>query len=227
MCSETPPVLNSRRATPPRDHAHQRQTARHQQHRRRLRNHHDILADGHAIERGLGDEPVHGGRRMPVVESRFEFGEYLVNQLAKNDFATPMAPEADAFWPWVAAVYFDQLSAPTERNRKPKQREHFVVVRDGFKGSLHYRHGPRTCFEMVSIHGQSAMVCLSVAMGAFGDMAEQLTSRFNIARDVGYFRAASKLYLRGNKLVSGASSPARHPRNASQESEGDWEVREG
>jgi len=122
-----------------------------------------------------------------------------------------MAPEADAFWPWAAAVYFDQLSAPTERNRKPKQREHFVVVRDGFKGSLHYRHGPRACFEMVSIHGQSAMVCLSVAMGAFGDMAEQLTSRFNIARDVGYFRAASKLYLRGNKLVSGASSPARHP----------------
>lgn len=147
-----------------------------------------------------------------VFKSRFEFGKYLVCQLAHRDFEELTSSDSDNFWAWVAAVYFDQLSAETKRSRKPKKPEHYVVTRHGHRGSLHYRQGPRTAFEMVYVHGDYAKVCLCVPMGEFGDMAEQLTSRFKIARDTGYFRAAAALYLREESLVHGAASRTRHPR---------------
>lgn len=166
------------------------------------------LIDGSAFSEPFADGVLDAARQFA---SRFEFGEYLVAQLAALDAEMLLAPEADDFWAWVAALYFEQLSAPTQRSRKPKKREHFLVVRQGFKGSLHYRHGPRTAFEMVRMHGEYARVCLAGPMGEFGDMAEQLTSRFNIAHDTGYFRAACKLYLKDGKLVHGAASRAKKP----------------
>jgi hypothetical protein len=145
-------------------------------------------------------------------ESRFEFGLYLMEVLNDLSFEALMAPASDAFWAWVSAVYFRQLSAPTPRNKDAKKPEHFLVVRQGFKGSLAYRNGARTSYELVKVHGGTALVGLSGTMGTFGEIAEALTSRSNIARDLGYFRAAHRLYLHDGKPVPGAASRARHPK---------------
>lgn len=174
------------------------------------------LIDGAEYTEAFEEGSLDSARRFTT---RYEFGEYLVAQLGHLDAQLLLAPESDGFWAWVAAVYFDQLSAPTARSKKPKKREHFLVVRHGFKGSLHYRQGPRTAFEMTLVHGEFARVCLSGPMGEFGDMAEQLTSRFNIAHDKGYFRAAYALYLRDGKLIKGAASRAKKPKNRKP---GEW-----
>lgn len=155
-------------------------------------------------------EPFSDAKFEPTAKFavRFDFGCYLLEQLGVDDLRTLLEPTADGFWAWLAALYFDQLGA------KQKKIEHYIVKRRGHSGSLAYRQGPRTCYELVAIHGSSARVCLNVPMQTFGEMAEQLASRQTLARNTAFFRAASHLYLdNSNKLRRGASSKPKKPKD--------------
>jgi len=143
-----------------------------------------------------------------LFESRYEFGKYLHEQLAAQDFDELMAAENDGFWAWLAALYFKQLSGKGKR-----RKEHYIVIRNGTMGSLAYRQAARTSYELVHIHGQNSLVCLSVGMATFGDMAEQLASRQTLAHNRGFFQAAYELYLRDGKLRKGASSKPKKLRH--------------
>jgi hypothetical protein len=143
-----------------------------------------------------------------IFESRYEFGKYLNERLVAQDFNELMAAENDNLWAWLAAVYFKQLSGKGKR-----RKEHYIVIRKGSLGSLAYRHAVRTSFELVHIHGQNALVCLSVGMHTFGDMTEQLASRQTLAHNRGFFQTAYKLYFRDGKLRKGARSKPKNLRN--------------
>jgi hypothetical protein len=140
-----------------------------------------------------------------VFATRYEFGIYLNELFSGHALQALMEAELDNTWSWLAALYFDQLKK-YRPGRRFQSNEHFIVMRKGLKGSLAYRQAPRICFELVRVHGAAAKVCLTQPMNTFGDMAEQLASRSYLARNVGFFQAAAKLYLRGDKVAPGATS---------------------
>ncbi len=148
-------------------------------------------------------DPVYSAQIDPheVFESRYKFGQYLNQKLAAETFEDLMSENNDGLWAWLAVVYFKQLSAKGKR-----RKEHYIVTRKGSMGSLAYRQAARTSFELVHIHGDYSLVCLSVGMATFGDMAEQLASRQTLAHNRGFFQTAYELYVRDGKLRRGASS---------------------
>jgi hypothetical protein len=133
--------------------------------------------------------------------TRCAFGEYLNERLGSLDFRELMSEQNDGLWAWLAVLFFGQLAEKGKR-----KSEHYIVVRNGPRGSLAYRQGARTSYELVHIHGERALVCLSVGMHTFGEMAEQFTSRQKLAHNRGFFDAAHALYTRGGELRKGASS---------------------
>jgi hypothetical protein len=143
-----------------------------------------------------------------LFSSRYEFGKYLNERLNSQSFSELMSVENDGLWAWFAVVYYKQLSKKGRR-----RKEHYLVIRKGSMGSLAYRQAARTSFELVHIHGPNSMVCLSVGMHTFGDMAEQLTSRQTLAHNHGFFQTAYELYIRDDKLRRGASSKPKKLRN--------------
>jgi hypothetical protein len=148
-----------------------------------------------------------------VFSSRYEFGKYLNDRLNGHSISELLGVENDGVWAWLAVVYFKQLSAKGRR-----RKEHYLVIRKGSMGSLAYRQAARTSFELVHIHGPNSMVCLSVGMHTFGDMAEQLASRQTLAHNRGFFQTAYQLYVRDYKLRKGASSK---PKKAKLRKQGD------
>jgi hypothetical protein len=133
--------------------------------------------------------------------SRYEFGAYLVEQLGVTQQEQLLAPSSDRMWAWITAVYFEQLGATQKR------AEHYVVKRKGPPRPLVYRHGARTAYELVAIHGEDARLCLSGPMKTFGEFTEQLASRQTVVRNRAYFRAARQLYLdNAGRLRPGARS---------------------
>ncbi|MEQ1517732.1 MAG: hypothetical protein ABL931_14715, partial [Usitatibacteraceae bacterium] len=140
-------------------------------------------------------------------DSRWDFGAYLNKQLTGVEFTELMSPEADGLWAWLAAVYFQQLTAKGVR-----RSEHYIVTRKGSAGSLAYRQAARTSFELVHMHGENASICLRGPMHTFGEMAEQLASRQTIAHSGTFFNAAHDLYMRDGILRRGWSSKPKKPK---------------
>jgi hypothetical protein len=145
--------------------------------------------------------------------TRYAFGEYLNNLLGQLDFRELMREQNDGLWAWFAVLYFSQLSAKGKR-----RSEHYLVTRKGLKGSLAYRQAARSCYELVHIHGEESLVCLSVGIHTFGDMAEQLTSRQKLAHNRAFFRAAYDLYVSEGRVRRRANS---YPRPAKKRKLGD------
>jgi hypothetical protein len=138
--------------------------------------------------------------------SRFEFGGYLAQVFEKQELGLLMAPDFDGMWAWIAVAFFPQLRKKNKKTGRFQGAEHFIVEREGIKGSLAYRQGPRTAYELFAVHGDAAIICLAKPMDTFGDMAEQLASRIYLARNRGFMAAAAKLYVRDGSVVRGASS---------------------
>ena len=163
------------------------------------------LLDNEALTEPFGDYCIDSAREF---SSRLEFGNYLDDLFDGADFNGLMSPDSDGLWAWLAVVYFKQL-APN----KIRRSEHYVVTRKGSAGSLAYRHAVRTAYELFHIHREHAQICLKSPMHTFGDMAEQLASRQAIAHNRGFFQTAVELYIREGKLVRGASSKPRKPKD--------------
>lgn len=138
-----------------------------------------------------------------IFENRFEFGRYIAELLAQEDAKTLLSQKNDGLWDWLTIAYFSQFG------KKVSKPWHYTVTRRGHSGSLAYRHLARTAFEMYWRHKQASLVMLHVDMSTWGDLAEQLTSRQNVAYHRGYIQAANALYLSDGKLRRGAASRVR------------------
>lgn len=138
-----------------------------------------------------------------VFETRFDFGKFMVELLTHEDAKAMLSQKNDGMWDWLTIAYFAQFG------KKASKPWHYTVTRRGHSGSLAYRHLARTAFEMYWRHGQASLVMLHVDMSTWGDLAEQLTSRQNVAYHRGYIQAANALYLSNGKLRRGAASRVR------------------
>lgn len=158
------------------------------------------LLDGEGLTSSAIDVAIDLERRF---ETRHDFGRYMVESLGQLDPLMLLKEANDGMWDWITVAYFSQFG------RKQSRPWHYTVTRRGHSGSLAYRHLARTSFEMFWRHGEAAQVMLRVDMATWGDMAEQLTSRQNVAYHRGYVKAANALYLSGGRLVRGAASRTR------------------
>jgi hypothetical protein len=138
-----------------------------------------------------------------VFETRLEFGRYMSKLLETHNPRALLSQASDGIWDWITVAYFSQFGGKMSRSW------HYTVTRRGHSGSLAYRHLARTAFEMYWRHGEASRVMLRVDMATWGDLAEQLTSRQNVAYHRGYIKAANALYLADGKLVRGAASRVR------------------
>lgn len=134
-----------------------------------------------------------------VFASRYEFGEYIAGVFSVVDRKEILSQESDGLWDWITVFYFSQFG------QKNSKYWHYSVTRRGHSGSLAYRHLARTAYEMFLRHGESSRVMLSVPMGTWGDMSEQLTSRQKVAYHRGYVQAANALYMTNGRLRRGAA----------------------
>lgn len=131
--------------------------------------------------------------------SRYEFGQYMVELFAKYDTRILISQRNDGIWNWLTIVYFAQFG------RKTSKSWHYLVTHKGHSGSLAYRHLARTSFEMFWRHRERSLVMLYGDMSTWGDMSEQLTSRQDVAYNHGYITTANSLYLENGKLRRGAA----------------------
>lgn len=153
-----------------------------------------------------------------VFETRYAFGKYIAETLARSSATFLLSERNDAFWNWLTVVYFAQFG------QKNSKHWHYVVTRKGHSGALTYRHLARTSFEMYWRHRESSLVMQNVDMCTWGDMSEQLTSRQNIAYHHGCIATANMLYLQNGKLRRGAAG--RVPPRAKRK-QGDQQGRGG
>ena len=159
----------------------------------------ELLNDASVTELAIDIEIDH----TRVFANRFDFGKYIAELLKDEDAKVLLSQKNDGLWDWLSIVYFSQFG------KKVSKPWHYTVTRRGHSGSLAYRHLARTAFEMYWRHGQASLVMLHVDMSTWGDLAEQLTSRQNVAYHRGYIQAASALYLSNGKLRRGAASRVR------------------
>lgn len=131
--------------------------------------------------------------------TRFDFGKYVAEKLSNFDANKVLSVKQDGMWDWLVVAYFSQFG------RKVSKYWHYSVTRRGHAGSLAYRHLARTAFEMYWRHAENSMVMLHVDMATGGEMAEQLTSRQNVAYHRGFISAAHALYWGDGKLRRGAA----------------------
>jgi hypothetical protein len=154
------------------------------------------LLDGTIHTEVVFDDEIDQDRQF---DSRFSFGEYLVATFGHHDPHALLAQRNDGMWDWLTVAYFDQVG------RKISKFWHYTVTRRGHAGSLAYRHLVRTAYEMYWRHGANSLVMLHVDMATSGEMAEQLTSRQDVAYHRGYISAAKALYIKDGRLVRGAA----------------------
>jgi len=138
-----------------------------------------------------------------VFENRYEFGKFISELLVYEDAKEMLSHKNDGMWDWLTIAYFSQFG------KKVSKPWHYTVTRRGHSGSLAYRHLARTAFEMYWRHREASLVMLHVDMSTWGDLAEQLTSRQNVAYHRGYIQAANALYLAEGKLRRGSASRVR------------------
>ncbi len=174
-----------------------------------------VLISGDIVTEPCFDEEVDESHQFTT---RYDFGVYLVRILAGHSMNEIMDETFDAMWAWLSVVYFKQLRKKNKKSGRFQSSEHFIVERRGIKGSLAYRQAPRTCYELVQVHGEAARVCLARPIDTFGDIAEQLASRSYLARNRGFIGAAARLYVRNDTIVRGAGS---YPIKPSKRKEGD------
>lgn len=132
-------------------------------------------------------------------QTRFEFGQYIVETLGDANVRKLLSHEHDGFWDWLTIIYFSQFG------KKVSKSWHYSVTRRGHSGSLAYRHLARTSVEMYWRHQENSLVMLNTDLSTWGDMSEQLTSRQNVAYHRSCIKTANVLYLDGGKLRRGAA----------------------
>lgn len=123
--------------------------------------------------------------------NRFEFGNYLVNNI--SDLINAGYQHDVGVWSWLALYYFDQICPLRNGKRNPSRQNYYIL--DPHEYTRYYHHMVRTPFTLVSIHGNNAEVLLTQPLDRSGEIIEQFASRQEIVTNTTLIEAVSKLYL--------------------------------
>lgn len=165
----------------------------------------------------VGEYFVDTDRRFTTT---FDLGKYLVEEVFTS-VSDPVKLRAEAgMWAWVSlAMVANLLVRTTAKFGKPLDVPHYLELSGPQGQRLAYRLIVRTAWELVRLHGTTAVVALGSKKSPWGEMAEQLSSRQQVFAHSCFWKIAHRLYLdAGGNLRRGATSqrPAqarRDPKN--------------
>lgn len=165
----------------------------------------DLLTDEHYCDSITGEYFVDTDRKFSTT---FEIGRYLAQEVFA-DVLDPVKHRADAgVWAWVSlAMVTNLLVRSAKRFGRPLDVAHYLEL-DGPPGQrLAYRLITRTAWELVRLHGSTAVVALGSKRSPWGEMAEQLSSRQQVFAHPCFWAIAHRFYLDSSgNLRPGATS---------------------
>lgn len=124
-------------------------------------------------------------------QNRYEFGCYLVDQLAAHKERSFQYDVG--LWSWLALFYFDQICPLRQGVRNPSRTNYYIF--EPHEWTRYYHHMVRTPYLLVSIHGKAAQVLLTQPTDQSGEIIEQFASRQEIVTNASLIAAVRKLYL--------------------------------
>lgn len=158
-----------------------------------------------------GEYFIDTDRRFPTT---FDLGKYLVEEVFVK-VQEPVKHRADTgMWVWVSlAMVANLLGRTTSKFGKPLDVPHYLELSGPLGQRLAYRLIARTAWELVRLHGTTAVVALGSKNSPWGEMAEQLSSRQQVFAHSCFWTIAHRLYLdAAGNLRRGATS--QRPANA-------------
>lgn len=131
---------------------------------------------------------------------RFEFGSYLVQQLAPMDRRA--ISRNTGLWTWLALYYFDQLCPPAADGTRTVLSSQAYVLPEGYDYRSYYRHLVRTPWLVALDHGEFAKVLLIPAgasdrqpLATRGEIIEQIASRQDYLGNPAIIEATYRMYF--------------------------------
>lgn len=124
---------------------------------------------------------------------RYEFGSYLVAQLAS--FNQPLLSRNFGLWTWLALYYFDQTCPKrSDGTRRPgEDARHILPSR--FNWQRTYRQLVREAWFAVRLSGEVVKPLLAGDLSTRGDIIEQCSSRQTIISNPVIMAAVRDLYI--------------------------------
>lgn len=101
-------------------------------------------------------------------------------------------------WAWLSLAYIGSLVSKKAGKKSvgsPLAVNHYMQPSNMVGQRQNYRLIARTAWWMVRIHGSSAAIALSSPDSPWGEVAEQIIGRQQIASHRGFFALAARLYL--------------------------------
>jgi len=126
--------------------------------------------------------------------SAYEIGAYMIEVFGGCE--DRLISRNHGLWSWLALFYFDQLcKADASGNRKPLQ-ESVYVLEERFSFRRYYKHGIRTPWMAVKLHGEFAKVLLlAVGKGTRTDITESLGGYQDLFRNKTIIASAYAMYF--------------------------------
>ena len=152
-----------------------------------------LLTDSSTAVEKFPESLVDDGREF---ENRYEFGEYLQEQLQPLDDGTL---ESDRnFWSTLALIWFDRLCPQDKRGNRKIDKTYRYILSPHFRH--HYRHLVQPCWQLVRDHGENASFMLLASkrqgdrLGRHGDILEQIGARQSSLRNKVVIEVAAAMY---------------------------------
>lgn len=150
----------------------------------------DLLTDGRYSD--PFDPPV--TIEQQSFASAYEIGEYMIKVFGNCE--DRLISRNHGLWTWLALFYFDQLCRPDAFGNRKALQEPLYVLEERFSFRRYYKHGIRTPWAAVKLHGKFAKVLLlTVSKGTRTDIAESLGGYQDIFGNKTIIKSAYAMYF--------------------------------
>lgn len=151
-------------------------------------------------------------------ETTYALGKYLHEEVFCESADAELVFGDVGMWAWLSLAFIGSLVSKKPGKKpvgSPLAVNHYMHLGNTAGQRQNYRLIVRTTWWMVRIHGSSAAIALSSPDSPWGEVAEQVIGRQQIASHRGFFALAEHLYLASDGSIKrGAagkrSKEARH-----------------
>lgn len=145
-------------------------------------------------------------------ESTYALGKYLHEEVF-DEVADPELIFGDVgLWAWLSLAFIGCLVSKKPGKKpagSPLAVNHYIQSANTVSQRQNYRLIVRTAWWMVRIHGSSAAIALSSPDSPWGEVAEQIIGRQQIASHKGFFALAERLYLASDGSIKRGAAGKR------------------
>lgn len=143
----------------------------------------------------------------------FLLGEYLNEQVFRDVSDPRTLYEDGAMWAWISLATIDSLVSKKDRGAKKKGSPlalvHYVQATPYASKRHAYKLIARSAWWMARVHGDAAAFVLGSPDSPWGEIAEAVIGRQQLASHSGFISLASRLYLTPDGAVKKGAAGKR------------------